>query len=203
MGNCCSGEEAQETQSSHQLQQWDPINYVVPEDRKAILARGLIVTQVNLVAQTVLQSGGNHWTMFLQTGPESAVRIDMEPGAWPGSNGYLGRLDIVRRNHVVSRNRQTVLSIRARPGVTAADFLSTIINSDSHRYEFTQAGRGCTGWMRDQFYLFVQQGLLEAGYEEQVEYALNHEWRRDRAVRSWPLTQGTYLRDRGARRRRR
>lgn len=200
MGGCCSAE--QDGGSNHELSQWSPLNFV--NDEAWIRKPERQVSQVHFVAVTRLQTGGDHWNMYLQVGNES-VRIDMEPGAWPGpfGQGYLGRLDISHQMDPITRNCEHRITVPARPGVAAMHFITAIVNADNHRYEFTQAGRGCTGWMGDQYLLFVQQGLLQPGYERQVEEAMNQEWDGGRATRSWPATSGYYLRDLNRSRRRR
>ncbi|KAJ9155573.1 hypothetical protein NKR23_g1754 [Pleurostoma richardsiae] len=195
MGNCCSGQEAEDSPGNHELSEVNTINFV--NDEAWIRRPDLVVTQIHFVAATLLQNGGNHWNMHLQTSKDESVKIDLEPSAWPGpfQHGYLGRLDISRRSYAITRHRHHCVTVPARPGVAAVSFLKAIVNADNHRYEFTQAGRGCTGWMRDQFFLFVQQGLLQPGYERQIEEAMTQEWNRGRATRPWPVTQGYYLRD--------
>lgn len=47
---------------------YDPIEYENGE-KNFILDRERKVTHVHFIAQTVLQTGGNHWVMYLQVGP--------------------------------------------------------------------------------------------------------------------------------------
>lgn len=183
------------------MHQWDPLSYIPPEESHAIHSPDRIVTYVHFVAHAVLQTGGNHWDIFLQTGEDQSVRLEMSPGAFPGQEGYLGRLDIILLNYALTRNSHKTVTIPAIPGHSVADFLSAIVRADNHRYEFTREGRGCTGWIRDQFYLFVQFGLLLPGWEEEFEAAINGAWNRGTLIASRSATYGTYLRDRGRGRR--
>ena len=64
-------------EGSHQLQRYDPVRYA--SDHRVIRNPNRMVTHIHFIAQTVLKSGGNHWTMYLQTGPNEAVRINMDP----------------------------------------------------------------------------------------------------------------------------
>jgi hypothetical protein len=197
MGSCCSIGRAQDPEDRPQeLEQWNPINYVVPGSEAEILEDNQSVNSVHLVSLMALENGGNHWNLFLQTGSERYVQLDMAPGAWPGEHGYLGRLDINLMNHGISSHQHCHIIVPTQPGYTAVNFLNAIFRADNHRYEFTQQGRGCTGWMRDQFALFARDGLLLSGHEDEVDYAVNHEWRQGTVTRPWPLTSGSYLRER-------
>ncbi|KAM5346425.1 hypothetical protein ACJ41O_009430 [Fusarium nematophilum] len=49
-------------------------------DHKEI--RGRVVTLVHLVAIPVLANGGNHWNIYLPTGEQEFVSLDMTPGAF-------------------------------------------------------------------------------------------------------------------------
>ena len=196
MGNCCSGKEmAGDEVQEYVLSHVNPLNYITNEAQ--IRSPGLVVSHVHLVAIMRLENGGNHWNMYLQTCSGQYVKINVEPGAWPGpfGRGYLARIDVTLRESGGPDDVHCDAVVPARHGVTVSDFLDAILHADSHRYEFTQAGRGCTGWMRDQFLLFVQRGLLEPGHEAQVEEAIAQEWEGGLALRPWPVTRGYYLRD--------
>lgn len=196
MGNCCSGREnVRDEGQEHALSQLNPLNYIT--SKAQIRSPELVISHVHLIAVTRLQNGGNHWNMVLQTDLGQLVKINVEPGAWPGpfGRGYLARIDIALRQSGGIGGSHCDVSVPARPGVTVAEFLDVVVDADSHRYEFTQAGRGCTGWIRDQFRLFAQRGLLQPGYEAQVEQALTQEWEGGLALRAWPVTRGYYLKD--------
>ncbi|KAG5748769.1 hypothetical protein H9Q70_008585 [Fusarium xylarioides] len=173
----------------------DPLSYI-PEPSKDEI-RGHVVTTVHFVAHSVLIKGGNHWDIFLQCGPDKSVRLEMVPGAFPGRVGFLARLDIILQGYGITRQSNKTVSIPPlSPGLTVGQFLDAIVGADNHRYEFTQEGRGCGGWVRDQFYLFVQCGLIPAGWEAEIEAAMKVFWIRNVNKGEWPLTSGTYLKDR-------
>lgn len=171
------------------------MSYIPQELKEEIRDKGRIVTEVHIVAHSIVETGGNHWDIFLQTGKDS-VRLEIVPGAWPGKNGYLGRVDIIHHSYKITRRYHKRVTIPATPGHSVADFLDAVVEAGNHRYEFTQAGRGCSGWIRDQFYLFVQRGLIPSGYEREVEQAMTHAWNRNQLVGPWPVTRGTYWRGR-------
>lgn len=155
MGNCCSSSggsgDGHGADDSHELQDYNPVHYQT--DSGVIRDPKLTVIDVHFIAQTILLSGGNHWTMYLQTGPDQAVRINMDPsdifGAQSPGHGYRGEMAIALRNHGITRNRQALVTIPATPGHPVAHFIDAIIRAGNHEYDFTTEGRGCTGWMLD------------------------------------------------------
>lgn len=206
MGSCMSStsqgdRRQQSTHTNFEMHDLDPLNYV-PEPKKGII-RSRTVYFVHFVAHSILENGGNHWDIFLQTGREESVRLEMVPGAFPGSEGYLGRLNIILHPYAITRHSQNLLTIPMDRRLSVANFLDAIVQADNHRYEFTREGRGCGGWVHDQFFLFVRAGLLPSGWESQFETMINTCWE-DKASRGpWPLTYGTYLRNRGKNQQRR
>ncbi|KFA60698.1 hypothetical protein S40285_10272 [Stachybotrys chlorohalonatus IBT 40285] len=197
MGNCF-GTPSHGDKPSHtnfELSNLNSINYI-PESSQGEI-RSKSVFYVHLVAHTVLENGGNHWDIFLQTGVSESIRLDMTPGAFPGRYGFLGRLDITKHNYPVTTRQQKLVTIAAARRCSVGFVLDAIIQADNHRYEFTKEGRGCTSWVRDQFYLFVQIGLLPPGYEAQFEQAITTAWIGGVAHGTSKVTRGTYLRDRG------
>lgn len=104
MGNCFSspsdgtGKSSGHRGSSHELRSYEPVRYL--SDRAQ--ARSLPVQCVHFVAHSVLQNGGNHWTMFLQASPSRSVRINMDPsevrGAPAPGHGYRGLWKSVSEN---------------------------------------------------------------------------------------------------------
>lgn len=76
---------------------------------------------------------------------------------------------------------------------SVGEFLDTIVRANNHRYEFTREGRGCTSWVRDQFYLFVQADLLPFGWEGEFESAISSAWVKNQPQGQWPVTYGRYL----------
>jgi hypothetical protein len=185
----------QSTHTSFEILYLDPLNYV-PETKKSDI-RNRIVYFVHFVAYSILESGGNHWNIFLETGKEESVRLEMIPGAFPGAEGYLGRLDIILHPYAMTRHSQKFLTIPMDRKYSVARFLDVIVQMDNHRYELTREGRGCGGWVRDQFYLFVRAGLLPSMWETQFESMIKMCWEDGTSRGPWPLTYGTYLRNRG------
>lgn len=175
----------------------DPLNYTPESDKGRIRSR--IVSFVHFVAHSTLESGGNHWDIFLETDEGRSVSFEMTPGAFPGREGFLGRLDIIHHPNPFPGVCHKAVSIPAQPGSSVANFLDAIVQADNHRYEFTREGRGCTGWVRDQFHLFAQVGLLPSGSESTVEAAITTAWEKHVSKGLWHVTYGTYLRSRGGR----
>jgi hypothetical protein len=196
MGNCF-GTPSRGDKPSHtsfEMSNMDPLNYIPASSRGEI--REKIVYYVHLVAHSVLQSGGNHWDIYLQTGAKESVRLDMNPGAFPGRIGFLGRLDISRHNYPVTNRHQLLTTIAAARRCTVGFVLDAIVRADNHRYEFTKNGRGCTSWVQDQFYLFIDIGLLPPGHERNFEKAITTAWIGGRSHGPSAVTRGVYLRER-------
>lgn len=199
MGCCFSSESSKkgkgrqsQSHQSFEMHNIDTLNYVPNNAVARIRDPKRIVTHVHFVAHSVLENGGNHWDVFLQTGRRS-VRLEISPGAYPGREGYIGRLDIVHNEYELTRKRHKLITIPPTPGHCVTEYLDAIIAAGHHRYEFTRDGRGCTGWVRDQFYLFVEMGLIPPGWEQQIESAMTKAWREGVSEGPWPVTQGRYL----------
>ncbi|KAI9151469.1 hypothetical protein HJFPF1_08671 [Paramyrothecium foliicola] len=135
----------------------DLMNYI-PESGKEYI-RSRAVSIVHFVACAVLDNGGNHWNISLQTSKDQSIRLDMSPSALPGSGGYLGRLDVILQPYAIMRHNHMALSIPMDYQHNVAKFLDAIVQ-DNYRYEFRPGGRGCGGWIRDQLSLFMSAGLL-------------------------------------------
>ena len=192
----CGPSKPKTTQAdySQQQQYYNPVHYVSSE--RQVRGADQIVHQVHFVAHTVLASGGNHWTLYIQTGPQRSILINMDPGDLLGApspgHGYRGRMDVTLRNYAVTQNYQHIVSIPATAGHIVAEFIDAIIAAGNDEYDFTTEGRGCTGWMLDQYRLFVQQGLLQPGYN--LESALTQAWVEGQATGPSTVTSGFNMR---------
>ena len=69
-------------------------------------------------------------------------------------------MGIVLRDHSITHNREGLVTIPATAGLPVAHFIDAIIDAGNHEYDFTTEGRGCTGWILDQYHLFLQLGLV-------------------------------------------
>jgi len=154
-----------------------------------------IVSHVHFVAQTVLLNGGNHWGIYLQTGDEESIRINMNPGELLGApspgHGYRGQIEIVYE--ATTGHREGDVTIPANPGHPVTHFIDAIIDASNHEYDFTTEGRGCTGWILDQYHLFLRLALIPPGYD--LESMVSQEWVGGQAARAHPVTRGYYMRD--------
>lgn len=184
-----------ETDLSNQLEYYNPVRYV--PDAGQIRSSNRVVRYVHFVAHTILQTGGNHWTLFLQTRHNESVRITMDPGDLLGApspgHGYRGQMEISLRAYALTREHQHVVTIPATGGHTVAHFIDAIIAAGNDEYDFTTEGRGCTGWMLDQYRLFLQKGLIQPGSD--LEDAIAQAWAEGRATGPQRVTAGFYMRD--------
>lgn len=197
MGNCCSSIGGQGDEgNSHALQNYDPVRYV--PDIEMIRSTEQIVTRVHFVAYTILENGGNHWTMYLETGRRSSVRINMEPselrGAQVSGHGYRGVMEVRDCNHAVTRDHHTLVSIPALAGHPVAHFIDAIINANNHEYDFTTGGRGCTGWMLDQWELFTQMSLIRPEFTA-IKDIINKGWVEGVPIETRLVTRGFYVKN--------
>jgi hypothetical protein len=181
---------------SQELQTYEPIIY---ENNEAFIRDPhRLVTQVHFVAQSILESGGNHWGMCLQIGSNESVRVNMDPsevlGAQAPNHGYRGRLYIRYQECPVTDNQEKIVTIPATPGHSAAEFIDLIINEGNHLYDFTTIGRGCTGWMLDQFILFEQYQLIPSGHN--LAEVIAQQWDHGHVTKpDIGVTHGTYMRN--------
>lgn len=86
------------------------------------------------------------------------------------------------------------MKIPATRGHPVAHFIDAIINAGNHEYDFTTEGRGCTGWILDQFHLFQQLGLIPPEFDA-LKRAIKFEWKGERPARDWGVTHGYYMRN--------
>ncbi|KAI5863466.1 hypothetical protein GGS23DRAFT_596642 [Durotheca rogersii] len=159
-----------------------------------------IVYAVHFVASTSVSWGSNHWDIFLQTGESEFISLEITARAPLGREGYPCRLDILHHSGDVPRRSHKVVAVPAHGWHTVADFLDVIVQAGNHMYEFTREGRGCAGWVHDQFYLFVRADLMAADKSLEFEEAINTWWERNAPRGPSPVTHGTYRRDRRGRR---
>ncbi|EPE35579.1 hypothetical protein GLAREA_11279 [Glarea lozoyensis ATCC 20868] len=199
MGSCFSSEGDNNSGGGKSISpepNFNPVTY--SPSQELIRSANRVVIAVRFVAQTVLQNGSNHWVIFLQTGQEEAVRINMDPsltlGAQTPGHGYRGAMTITHRNHAVTRNHELMISIPTGRQHTVAQFIDTIVGARHHEYDFTTEGRGCTGWILDQYHLFLRQGLIPPKFDA-IESAINMEWRQGKPSGGRQATRGFYMKD--------
>jgi hypothetical protein len=196
MGNCCSkADRRKEASVDLERQSYNPIIYASAQAPAEV---DQMVTKVHFVAESVLTSGGNHWTIFFETSNEfSSVRINICPsdvmGARIPGHGFRGQM-ILNHQEAPSQDNQHIVSFIATPKQTVHKFVSAIIDAGNHEYDFTTQGRGCTGWMLDQYDLFVGLGFIQPG-PQLLENAIKKEWQKGEPLREWTITRGFYMRD--------
>ncbi|RFU33367.1 hypothetical protein B7463_g2947, partial [Scytalidium lignicola] len=183
---------------SHELN-YDPVRYENGEAKTGEAKTRdphRIVIQVHFIAQSVLENGGNHWGISLQTGPEEYVRLNMDPsnvlGAQAPDHGYRGRLYI--RRDAVTYKPEKIVTIPANPGHSVFQFIDVITNEGNHLYDFTTRCRGCTGWILEQLMLFEHHHLIPGGYD--LANVISQQWEGGRATNLHTgVTRGTYMRN--------
>lgn len=103
-------------------------------------------------------------------------------------------MEVSVREYNVSRNRHQIVTIPTTRGHTVADFIDVIIAAGNHEYDFTTEGRGCTGWMLDQYRLFLANGLIRSGFDA-IERTIGLAWVEGQPVSEHAITRGFYMRN--------
>lgn len=180
--------------NSQELRNYDSVHYLSDVE----LVRTCKVILVHFVAQTALVNGGNHWNIWFQIGSKEAVHMNMVPGDLLGApvvrHGYRGRIDVSHGKYYMAKVREATVTVPATQGHSVGEFIDAIVDAGNHEYDFTAEGRGCTGWILDQFHLFVRLSLIRPGLDG-LETAINMQWIDGRPVDEWPVTRGFYMRD--------
>ncbi|KAK3943429.1 hypothetical protein QBC46DRAFT_307500 [Diplogelasinospora grovesii] len=206
MGNCSSSRRHDEpigTTSEEPLNVYDPVRY--KPGVFEICDPTSLVIKVHFVAESVLQNGGNHWIICLQTPDQAVVRLNMSPtdvrGARVSGHGYRGQIEItygeddaMTRNDSTQEKHHCLVTVPATPDQTVANFILAIMDAGNHEYDFTTEGRGCTGWIIDQYRLFDQLDLIQPGFDA-IETAIALEWVNGRPTDQSTITRGFYMRD--------
>ncbi|EJT75647.1 hypothetical protein GGTG_05579 [Gaeumannomyces tritici R3-111a-1] len=200
---------------------FERVSYISHVERDMIRNVGNSVLQAYFVAEDVLEIGGNHWSIYLETtgtgGPADdehldqdgkedhhrrSVRLSLSPSAYPGRNGPLARLQVQACPGSQRRLQgQHEVALPPLPGhVPAARFIDALADAERPNFEFTRAGRGGRGWVLDAAALFLRSGLLvDPDGHRQAELAraiVGATWGGDEGAPTPapPLRRGTYYR---------
>ena len=140
------------------------------------------------------EPGTNHWCFYLQTSPNTSVRIDCQPShSTPGTvlpGGFKANIIVSELPYLMSRDVQSHFYLDVVEDLTVAHVVNTFCQYGRHRYEFDSAGVGCRYWVTNQIDL-----LYQARYTFDVQQS---ESAKTAILKLWPeqtplaLDQGAY-----------
>ncbi|KAI0316344.1 hypothetical protein OF83DRAFT_1084336 [Amylostereum chailletii] len=152
-------------------------NWGTMEFRKASLA--LPVTHIHLVAHENQENVGgdgqppaNHWTISLQVGSNSSVRIDMVPG----EPGRPGMVVLQNKSYDLTTKRTCAVSAEVTTGTTVASILSLIINKKRDNYVYSPLGEGCRFWVSTVVSDLASEGVILLDKANEAQSALAQYW---------------------------
>lgn len=145
-----------------------PVKYIPASQKDAIRDRP--VAHIKAAAHEKTPGpyeGGvtNHWCLYLQTGEQEAVQIDVQPNPQQPATVVQGgsKADVIvsllqctTPQNVVHHSKMTVPA-----GLVVAHVVDYIMQHGRHRYEFTAAGVGCRRWVSDTLSLLQDKEWLD------------------------------------------
>ncbi|KAK0496304.1 hypothetical protein EDD18DRAFT_202617 [Armillaria luteobubalina] len=111
----------------------------------------------------------NHWMIFLQTGPNSSVRLNMRSGE---SSQYPGLLEVSSTRYAFTQNCCFRVSAAAVPGLTVEHVFSLVIRNGRDRYKFTDSHEGCRHWVNVIASDLSGASWMESGVAQRVSQAV-------------------------------
>lgn len=170
------------------------VQYVPPSRKSIILAKP--VTEILAVAHQKDRWGNtftNHWCIYLQTGSNSSVRLDMIPShSIPStalSGGSKGILVVSELNYEYSNTASKVVRIPSASGLRVSHIVDALVNARYDRYEFDRDGVGCRMWTTNILTLLQQRSWGITARFEVAKDAIGKLWPDGSAL---PLDRGAY-----------
>ncbi|KAF2462160.1 hypothetical protein BDY21DRAFT_360142 [Lineolata rhizophorae] len=167
----------------------------IPSSRRDAI-RALPVDYVHAVGHSRKPWGNrftNHWCLYLQTGENSSVRIDMVPSYYVASTviqgGSKGNLIISKLEYEYSSNATKVVTIQPPQGLCVSDVIDTLLAAGRDKYEFNGEGVGCRMWTADALNLLEKKGWGSSTNYEAAKQAIAKLWPDGTDL---PLDHGAY-----------
>ncbi|KAL4795248.1 hypothetical protein BDV19DRAFT_398926 [Aspergillus venezuelensis] len=141
-----------------------PIQYVPSSQEASILNSPVLYASA--VAHAPLETGGNHWSIYLTTSATTAIQLDMTPTyTYPSTGakvpgGSKGNLVINALPYLLPGFATRDVRLDVRPGLTVRNFIKVLEDEGRHLYEFNSLGQGCRFWVTEQLGLLLGKGLL-------------------------------------------
>ncbi|KAF2236055.1 hypothetical protein EV356DRAFT_83294 [Viridothelium virens] len=144
-----------------------PVKYV-PADRKDEI-RAKSVLCVHAVAHPKgpgPHPGGftNHWCLYLQTGADESVEIDVQPNPQQRGTAIPGgsKADVIASllPFPIFANAVHYKTMAVPAGLVVAQVLDSLVQHGHDKYEFTARGVGCRKWV-DTLAFLTEKGWLD------------------------------------------
>jgi hypothetical protein len=137
------------------------------------------VTSLHFVAEENVDNEGsdgqpptNHWAIFLSTGPNTSVRLEMAP-AEPGEPGM-----VIVESMTCALSSAITHSVTMAPSepITVAHVLDTITSNHRDEYVFAPIGEGCRFWMFTLADDLDIAGIIPSAAAQKVRFAVTKYW---------------------------
>lgn len=112
----------------------------------------------------------NHWSIFLQLGPQLSVRLDMTAGY--GENGLRGKIDVQSKGYAKTFHDIKTLSFQPASGTTVKSILDMMSGNGLDKYAFTENLEGCRYWTMRVISTLDGAGILPPGSGQQAAQAM-------------------------------
>lgn len=119
------------------------------------------------------QPATNHWSMYLETSPSSAVQIDIIAN-YP--HDLPAMIVLASLNLIHDHESAHVVSCPLPLGVTVGSVLGAIIYNKRDQYCYNQVGEGCRFWLTNLADDFMRAGLIGGEVGERLKKDLGTYW---------------------------
>lgn len=108
-------------------------------------------------------------------------------------HGNRGKLHLRYDTWAQSNQCEYVVTKPVNGQHSVPDFIDAIVAAGHSKFDFTTNGRGCTGWVLDQYELFAKEGFIESEFD--LKGVMEQEWQGGRATKASKITRGFYMKD--------
>jgi hypothetical protein len=133
----------------------------------------------------------NHWTVFLKTGKESSIRMDMSPDM-----SLDGVIRVWSKDYAATGQGIKVVSAPINgEHVTLNNIADVIVALDRHLFRFTETIEGCRHWMMVLAEDLEQADFVPKGTAKEVAQAVSMYWRDPEGSEPSPIIEGIFAVD--------
>ncbi|TBU26204.1 hypothetical protein BD311DRAFT_456859 [Dichomitus squalens] len=132
----------------------------------------------------------NHWSMYLETGPNSSVHVDVVPG----EVGRPGMVMLETKGYITTNHASRVETAANSTGMTVSDILSLIIAKNRDRYIFARVGEGCRFWLATLAVDFTEAGIISSADATRIRKSLAMYWpsKAHLSAEQRPMSEGRF-----------
>ncbi|RDW61107.1 uncharacterized protein DSM5745_10605 [Aspergillus mulundensis] len=161
--------------------------------------RSLVVQQVRVVVHTMGYffdgdtRSGNHASIFLVTGSEQSIRLNIIKD---GPTDTMGTLQIQVCEYVNSTSALRKWDFPAPPSRTVGQFLDLLVSKGRHRYQLARSGVGCRFWVSTMIEDYESARYLVSTVTMNavsLKNALQYNYTRDQGPEYEPMVPGTFV----------